>query len=250
MENCTAMPSLENTSPPSRALRTALVAALVYPPLFTWLYFIALAHAPGALQQTVYGLGKSLQFVLPIPWLWLALRRGEANWRPRWDGVGEGLLFGAGAFAAAWAVYSLWLGPAGYFADAAEPIRIKVAGFGVDNLPKFATLGLFYSLFHSWLEEFYWRGFVFGQLRRWISTPAAVAVSSLGFMAHHVIVLGFYLGWTSPGTYLFSAAVAVGGAYWAWLYRRSGSLYGPWLSHAVIDAAIFTIGYDLVQAVT
>jgi hypothetical protein len=30
------------------------------------------------------------------------------------------------------------------------------------------------------------------------------------------------------------------------LYRRSGSLYGPWLSHLLVDAAIFWIGYDLV----
>ena len=27
---------------------------------------------------------------------------------------------------------------------------------------------------------------------------------------------------------------------------ESGSLLGPWLSHCLIDAAIFLIGYDLV----
>jgi uncharacterized protein len=36
-----------------------------------------------------------------------------------------------------------------------------------------------------------------------------------------------------------------GGAFWAWLYHRSGNLIAPWLSHALIDAAIFTVGYDL-----
>ena len=29
---------------------------------------------------------------------------------------------------------------------------------------------------------------------------------------------------------------------WAWLYHRSGSLLGPWLGHALVDAAIF-VGY-------
>lgn len=241
------MQLLKDASPPTHAQRAALVAALLYPPVFTWVYFVLLAHSAGPMQQTVYAIGKSLQFVLPIPWLWSALCRREADWRPRWPGAVEGLLFGAGAFAAAWAVYALWLAPAGYFASAAEPIRLKVAGFGVDNLPKFAALGVFYSLVHSWLEEYYWRWFVFGRLRRWVSVPAAIAISSLGFMAHHVIVLGYYLGWASIGTYAFSAAVAVGGAYWAWLYQRSQSLYGPWLSHVVIDAAIFTIGYDLIR---
>ena len=46
----------------------------------------------------------------------------------------------------------------------------------------------------------------------------------------------------------FSASVAIGGAVWAWLYDRSGSLLGPWLSHILIDAAIFIIGYDLIFA--
>jgi membrane protease YdiL (CAAX protease family) len=48
---------------------------------------------------------------------------------------------------------------------------------------------------------------------------------------------------------LASAAVAVGGAMWAWLYQRSGSIYAPWLSHLLIDAAIFTIAFDMVMHV-
>jgi uncharacterized protein len=51
----------------------------------------------------------------------------------------------------------------------------------------------------------------------------------------------------SPWTWLFSLSVAVGGAFWAWLYQRTGSLYGPWLSHLLVDAAIFLVGYDLAS---
>jgi len=40
----------------------------------------------------------------------------------------------------------------------------------------------------------------------------------------------------------------VGGTVWAWAYHRSGSLVGPWLSHAAIDAAIFLVGYDMVSS--
>jgi membrane protease YdiL (CAAX protease family) len=64
-------------------------------------------------------------------------------------------------------------------------------------------------------------------------------------MAHHVLVIGFYFGWTAPETWLFSFAVAIGGAVWAWLYHKSRSLVGPWLSHLLVDAAIFAVGYDL-----
>jgi membrane protease YdiL (CAAX protease family) len=46
---------------------------------------------------------------------------------------------------------------------------------------------------------------------------------------------------------VFSLAVAVGGAVWAWLYDFSRSLIGPWLSHMLVDIGIFVIGYDLAR---
>ena len=76
---------------------------------------------------------------------------------------------------------------------------------------------------------------------------AAVVLSSLAFTAHHVILLAvFFGGWSWP-TIFFSLCVAVGGAAWAWIYHRSGSLLGPWLSHLLIDAGIFIVGFDLVM---
>jgi membrane protease YdiL (CAAX protease family) len=74
----------------------------------------------------------------------------------------------------------------------------------------------------------------------------AIVLSGLAFMAHHVFILYVYM----PGYFLtavvpFSLCVAGGGVVWAWLYDRSGSLYAPWLSHAVVDAGLFVIGYDL-----
>jgi len=41
--------------------------------------------------------------------------------------------------------------------------------------------------------------------------------------------------------------VAIGGAVWAWIYARSDSLYGPWMSHCCVDAAIFLLGYELAR---
>jgi membrane protease YdiL (CAAX protease family) len=123
-----------------------------------------------------------------------------------------------------------------------------VAGFGLDSVSKFVALGVFYSLAHSLLEEYYWRWFVFGQLRSLVRLWPAIIVASLGFMAHHVLVLSLYFGWWTWPTLLFSACVAVGGAFWAWLYDRTGSLLGPWLSHLLVDAGIFFIGFELVRS--
>jgi membrane protease YdiL (CAAX protease family) len=44
----------------------------------------------------------------------------------------------------------------------------------------------------------------------------------------------------------FSLAVGAGGAVWSWLYHRTGSIYSPWISHLIIDAAIMAVGYDLL----
>ena len=72
----------------------------------------------------------------------------------------------------------------------------------------------------------------------------ALWAASLAFAAHHVVLLARFFGFASPWTWLFAAAVAVGGLIWTLQYERSGSLWGPWFGHALVDAGIFAIGYD------
>jgi len=232
-----------------RADIVTLMVAMVFPSLLTWLYFVALKGDPATVQQTVYTIGKTMQFALPAFWVFVVHRRATAWKRPGRAGLAEGLLFGAVAAAVILGGYYAWLRPAGWLAASGAAIGEKVLGFGVDSPAKFALLALFYSAVHSFLEEYYWRWFVFGELRRALPFPSAVAVSSLAFMAHHVIVLGSYFGWTSAATVLFSAAVAVAGGVWCWIYQRSGTLASPWLSHVLADAAIFAVGYDLARGV-
>jgi membrane protease YdiL (CAAX protease family) len=79
------------------------------------------------------------------------------------------------------------------------------------------------------------------------SLPVGVVVSSLGFMAHHIILLGTYWGWSSSLTWILSLAVAMGGAVWAWMYERFESVIPVWISHLLVDAGVFLIGYGLVR---
>jgi membrane protease YdiL (CAAX protease family) len=128
-----------------------------------------------------------------------------------------------------------------------EQIAIKISDLGIDSAWKYLLISLFYAVCHSFLEEYYWRWFVFDCLRDHLSTIAANILSSLGFMAHHIILLAFYFGWSSPMTWLCSAGVAIGGSAWAWMYARDGSLKNAWLSHAIVDAAIFGMGFYLLD---
>ncbi len=234
------------TAPPLRDLIVTVIA-IVLPSAITWAYFFGADDASAGVQSSVYSVVKVVQFALPVVWV-LAVQRGRVTlWPAGGQGVVFGLLFGAAVAAAMVELYAGFLRSSPLLADATPEIRDKVSGFGIDSVWKYAALGAFYSLCHSLLEEYYWRWFVFGQLRAWTPLGAAIAISSLGFMAHHVLVLGKFFGFASPATYLFSACIAVGGAVWAWLYHRTGSLLGPWLSHLLVDAAIFAIGYDLVR---
>jgi membrane protease YdiL (CAAX protease family) len=142
--------------------------------------------------------------------------------------------------------YFFWLKPEQLIAPFASLIRSKAASFGMGSPATFIVGAALLSLVHSLMEEYYWRWFVFGGLRRYMPVAAAIALSSLAFTAHHVILLASFFGGLTLPAVLFSLCVAIGGAAWTWIYHRSGSLLGPWLSHAMIDAGIFVVGYSLI----
>ena len=232
------------SSPAPPGTGAMLALALAFPTLITWLYFKVLAGSAG--MQAAYLVGKTLQFLLPVVWVMLIARDGWQIKRTSLAGARIGVAFGAAVCLAGGAVYFLGLRSFELFDSATDVLRGKLDGAGVTTALRYIILATFYSLCHSLLEEYYWRWFVFGRLMRsWQLWPAAV-VSSLGFMAHHVLLLeSFFTG--RPELWVpLSLAIAVGGTFWAWLYRRSDSLIGPWLSHLVVDAGIMVIGYDLL----
>jgi membrane protease YdiL (CAAX protease family) len=229
-----------------RADAAALWAAALFPSLATWLYFVVLSRHPSAAVQAAYWTEKILQFAFPAIWVMLIQRQSLRLTRPRAGGMAEGLALGAAVLAGTLLLYFLWLKPGGYMVAAVDSITAKAKELGMGSPARFILGGVLYCSIHALLEEYYWRWFLFGGLRRRMPVAAAVALSSLAFTAHHVILLAVYFGGWSWATAFFSLCVAVGGAAWAWIYHRSGSLLGPWLSHLLIDAGIFIVGYDLV----
>ena len=229
-----------------------LVVATVLPSIVTWIYFSLLSDHDPKFQQTAYSIGKAIQFLLPLFAVFILNRelwtRGEneikANTRVWWI---SGIVFGCLVAVAMFAIYFLLLSETAVGQRLVGAVRDKVAGMGLNSLTKFAALGIFYALVHSFLEEYYWRWFVFRYLKRHTSSLVANIISSLGFMAHHVLLLGFFIGWNEPLTYVFSLAIAVGGFVWAWIYEHTGSLLIPWISHMIVDAGIFALGYFLIR---
>ncbi len=224
----------------------ALLFAGLLPTVLAWLYFVTYADA--AFMPVVYVLCKVVQFSFPVVWVFLVRRRRPGGVRLPREGLASGAAWGVVLFVFVWGVYLAVLRGSDLAAAGAPKIEARVEAIGAGTPLKFLLLTLGLSVAHSFLEEYYWRWFVFGRLRRLTGASTALILSSLAFAAHHVIVLGAFIGfgrfwWV---TILFSIAVALGGGLWAWLYARHGSLVPPWLSHTMVDLAIMAIGYDLV----
>jgi membrane protease YdiL (CAAX protease family) len=238
-----------------------LAVAMVWPTVSTFLYFFALADTSWV--QPVYGASKVLQFALPLAWVLLVQRV-----RPRWawptrPAIVWGLGMGLAIFAAGLTLYFGVLKHSAWLAEAPQFIAAKLFDMGLvagavtdpaetlaaaraDAPWKFIAFASFLTIPHSLAEEYYYRWFIHGQLRRVCGPAPATALSSLAFMSHHVLVLSQFFEGQPAAVAFFSACVAIGGGLWAWLYDRTRSLYGPWLSHLLVDAAIMYAGYDLV----
>lgn len=231
----------------------AMLFALTFPTLATWLYFVQFAGSPAV--RIFYGVGKAIQFCFPVVYVVLAEGGFSALFSRRpasRDRISLrvsliiGISVGMAVVLLMLGLYFILFRASEAFRTVPDEVRSKLRDAHIDSPAGFLALALFYSLIHSLLEEYYWRWFVFGRLRYVLSLWPAILLSSLGFMAHHTLVIGKYFGGLSTMTLLLSAGVTIGGAIWAWLYERSGLLYGSWLSHLLVDAGLMAIGYEML----
>ncbi len=243
-----------------------LVFALLLPTLVTWVYFQVLHGTDSWIQQGAYGVGKAIQFLLPVVWVAIFfrqrlnwLRRGhvseaqetsaDVNPVPKAATIPAAIGFGLTVVVLLIGIFVVWIQPQPMSASLHDKVAEKVASIGMDSTGRFILLGCFYALFHSFLEEYYWRWFVYPQAMLFAPPIVANLVSSVGFATHHVLLLGFYLGWSNFLTWFASACIAIGGFVWAWQYERSGRLLVPWMGHMVVDAGIFALGFWIIRDV-
>lgn len=232
-----------------------MLLGISFPTISTYIYFDLLSNASPTIQKGAYFAAKLFQFLIlgvaVLVWRGRAQRGlitgSVTETEPRKNaGMLAGFITGLVVSLAIVSAYQFILSPMGVM----EPVKIaakqKLQGIGADSPFVLLGIAIFYAVLHSGFEELYWRGFVFKGLKEHFSMPISVVCSSLGFMSHHIIVLGKYFGYGSALTYLCALGVAVGGAIWAVLLVRYGKLAPGWLSHAMVDASIFAVGYLLL----
>jgi len=231
---------------PMRVPWPVLIVALALPTAGAIAYFVV-ADAESPLFRITYGASKVVQFALPVVALLAFNRQRLRAMRLSTRGLAGGVLFGLLTVAVILFIYSVVFRGQSLMTEMAIVVRTKVSGLGLQSPAGFIVLATFLALIHSFLEEYYWRWFVHSGLRDRLPAAFAIALSSLAFAAHHVVVLDVYFpGRFWSATLPFSIGVAFGGACWAWWYDRTGSLAGPWAAHVLADVAIMAVGFDLL----
>jgi uncharacterized protein len=236
-----------------KAERWVLAVAMLLPTVAAAIYFVGLSPSGNGVPETnhllqvAYGISKLIQFSFPVFWLGLVDPAALGVRQISSRGTMTGIAFGLAVALLIWGLYGMDLADSTLFEGVAARIRVKLSEFGIATPARFLVLAGFLCVIHSLLEEYYWRWFVYGRLRRYVSQFPGLVVAGLAFMAHHVVVLWVYFPdrfWRA--VLPFSLGIAVGGIFWAWLFERSRSLVGPWISHLIVDAALMAVGYDLL----
>jgi len=230
---------------PRTRILICVLPAMALPFVGALLYFIFLLGSP--IGRAIYGATKLFTLVWPVVAVWAVekqpLTRQEIGLTRFVRSIPLGFLSGLVIAAVMIGLYQ-WTVLGDHVRFHRAMIREAVEKLGLRTPAIYVIFGVFLAGFHSLLEEYFWRWYVFSRLSRVFSVPVAYGLASLAFAGHHYVVLSAYFpAWA---VVLFGTSVGIGGGFWCWLYRRQASLVGAWASHLVVDAAILIIGYQLL----
>ncbi len=107
----------------------------------------------------------------------------------------------------------------------------------------FIFVSLYISFVNSLLEEFFFRGFAFLNLKRITSRKFAYLFSAAVFAIYHIAMM---TGWFKMDVFLIvMAGLFAGGLIFNYLNEKSSTIYPSWLVHMFANFAINTIGFML-----
>lgn len=112
------------------------------------------------------------------------------------------------------------------------------------NESNFLAVAVYIALCNSFLEEFYFRGFLFFRLKAVSSSGFAHIASAVIFSLYHVAIMVTWFDWWVFA--LCMLALVIGGVLFNLLDEGTESLYPSWLTHACANVAINSIGAMLI----
>ena len=108
------------------------------------------------------------------------------------------------------------------------------------NKSNFLAIGLYVSICNSFLEEWFFRGFVFGEFRK-SSRGLAYLISSLSFSIYHIAIMDgmFNFGML----FLVLVGLFIGGTIFNYLNEKNNNIYASWFCHSFANFAMNTVGF-------
>ena len=145
------------------------------------------------------------------------------------------------------AVYGVILGA--YFVAApfidGSSIAASLMGKEGVTLGSFLPVALYISFCNSLLEECYFRGLGYLQLKKNATVPFAGAVSAALFSLYHVFILD---GWFSLPLFLLITAALFGAGVFFNAMDRHGSVWPSYAVHMAANFGINTVGVIIMMA--
>ncbi|PXW92735.1 CAAX prenyl protease-like protein [Streptohalobacillus salinus] len=111
------------------------------------------------------------------------------------------------------------------------------------NKDNFIFVALYIPIVNAFVEEFFFRGFLFLTLKKTARPAFAYLFSASLFSFYHVAIL---TNWFSiPLFLLLVGSLIIAGLLFNWINDKTGSIYASYFIHAASNLAINTIGLDL-----
>lgn len=108
------------------------------------------------------------------------------------------------------------------------------------NKSNFFAIGLYVSVVNSFLEEWFFRGFVFCEFKK-TNRFLAYLMSSLSFSVYHIAIMdGMFNIFVF---FLVLIALFIGGTIFNYLNEKNQNIYSSWFCHSFANFAMNTIGY-------
>ena len=107
----------------------------------------------------------------------------------------------------------------------------------------FLFVGLYITLGNSFIEEFFFRGFIFLNLLVSGRPKTAYLFSSVLFAIYHVTI---FKNWFSLPIFLLALfGLIVVGLLFSWMDARHHNFVNSWIAHALADSVIIIIGMHM-----
>ena len=113
-------------------------------------------------------------------------------------------------------------------------------GVSLDN---FIYVSIYITIFNSFLEEFFFRGFAFLTLKKYSNLKFSFIFSAITFALYHVAMM---ITWISiPLLIMTIIGLFIGGLIFNYFNYKYNNLYSSWFIHMFANIAINTIGFIL-----